>query len=322
MTRVFRLLAPLLLLGAAAITGGAPNLGVAEDVAFAGQGPSLSAIQRALRTEKPLSAKPVGTSSVVFRLDLEGPIDAAFRPENRLNPRGHLAEIAAYRVGRALGFDHVAPAVPRSLPYADLQRLVQTSRPDAWPALSAELGQRSGLVQGAAIYWIPDMRELGFDTHDGIARMTRWLSQDGIPASRDKSKQLAAQLSTMLGFDYLIANFDRFSGANVQGDGAGQRLYLRDHNMAFFEPLRVAHHERVLTHLKRAQRFSRGFVSALKELDAPRLSGALADRDDPSGFQVLSTGQIRSLLERRSTLLSYIAALIDTYGERNVLTFP
>lgn len=314
-------LALVVLLGPALVRGGLSR-GAADDVVFAGHGPALGTIQRALRKEKPLSAKPVGTSSVVFKLDLEGSIDAAFRPENRLNPRGHLAEIAAYRIGRALGFDHVAPAVPRSMPFSELQRMVQKDRPDAWGPLSSELNQRSGQVHGVAIYWIPEMRELGFDTRDGIARFTRWLAQDGIPASRDKSKQLAAQLSTMLGFDYLIANFDRFSGANIQGDVQGQQLYLRDHNMAFFEPLRVTHHERVLMHLKRAQRFSRSFVSALKELDAQRLSGALADPADPADFQVLSPGQLRSLMDRRSTLLSYIAALIDTYGERNVLTFP
>jgi hypothetical protein len=312
----------VLLVGPGAVWGGGVERGKAEDAGFAGHGLSLALIQRALRKEKPVSAKPVGTSSVVFKLDLEGPIDAAFRPENRLNPRGHLAEIGAYRLGRALGLDHVAPAVPRSLPYTDLQRLVQQSRPEAWTPLAAELSQRSGQVHGVAIYWIPELRELGFDTRDGIARFTRWLAQDGIPASRDKSKLLAAQLSTMLGFDYLIANFDRFSGANIQGDMQGQQLYLRDHNMAFFEPLRSAHHERVLTHLKRTQRFSRAFVNALKELDAQRLTGALADPADSADFQVLSAGQQRSVLDRRATLLSYIAALIDTYGERNVLTFP
>jgi len=37
---------------------------------------------------------------------------------------------------------------------------------------------------------------------------------------------------------------------------------------------------------------------------------------------VLTEGQIRGVLDRRTALLSYIAALIDTYGERNVLTFP
>ena len=175
-------LAFAMLMGPALFAGG-PSRGVADDVGFAGQGPGLGTIQRALRKEKPLSAKPVGTSSVVFKLDLEGAIDAAFRPENRLNPRGHLAEIAAYRVGRALGFDHVAPAVPRSLPFTELQRLVQKERPDAWGPLSAELSQRSGQIHGVAIYWIPELRELGFDTRDGIARFSRWLAQDGIPAA-------------------------------------------------------------------------------------------------------------------------------------------
>lgn len=296
--------------------------GVAADVLFAGDGPALSVIERVLRSQKPLSAKPVGTSSVVFKLDLEGSIDAAFRPENRLNPRGHLAEIAAFRIGRALGLNHVAPAVPRSLPTSDLAHLVQLVRPDAWPLLQGEITQRGGLVHGVAIYWIPDMRELGFDSREGVERFSRWLSQDGIPASRDKSKLLAAQISTMLAFDYLIANFDRFSGGNIQGSSRGEQLFLRDHNMAFFEPLRVGHHERVLAHLKRSQRFSRGFVAAVKALDAARVSGALADPADPSGFQVLSSGQIRGFLDRRAALLSYIAALIDTYGERNVLTFP
>jgi hypothetical protein len=294
----------------------------AEDVLFAGIGPPIGGIERALRESVAIAAKPVGTSSVVFKLDLEGPIDAAFRPESRLNPRGHLAEVAAFRVGRGLGLTNVAPAVPRSLSWPELEKLVYSARPEAWALLQPDMIQRNGMLVGVAIYWIPEMRELGLDTNDGIARFSRWLSQAGTPASREKSKLLAAQISTMLAFDYLVANFDRFSGANAQGDASGERLFLRDHNMAFFEPLRSVHHERILGRLKRAQRFSRSFVHALKELDAPRLSGALADPADPADFRVLSEGQIRGFFDRRTALLSYIAALIDTYGERNVLTFP
>ena len=78
----------------------------------------------------------------------------------------------------------------------------------------------------------------------------------------------------------------------------------------------------MLGRLKRAQRFSRSFVAALRELDGPRLSGALAERGEKANAAVLTQGQLRSLLDRRAALLSYIAALIDTYGERNVLTFP
>lgn len=294
----------------------------AESHPYAGIGPEVSAIVGALRSGEIKSAKPVGTSSVVFKFDIDGPIDAAFRPESRLNPRGHLAEIAAFRLGKALGVEGVAPAVPRTLSWGELQKLVKATRPEAWPALEKDIVARDGQVHGVAIYWIPELRELGFDTPDGVSRFSRWLAQDGAPASRDKSKLLAAQISTMLGFDYLIGNFDRFSGANMQGDASGETLYLRDHNMAFFEPFRVQHHQRVMARLKRAQRFSRRFVSAVRELDAERLSGALADRSDAKTFTVLTAGQMRGLLDRRKTLLSYIAALIDTYGERNVLTFP
>jgi hypothetical protein len=294
----------------------------AEDVLFAGLGPAIDSVERALREQGALAAKPVGTSSVVFKVDLDGPIDAAFRPESRLNPRGHLSEIAAFRVGRGLGLTNVAPAVPRSFSWSELEKLVYAAKPEAWSLLQPDMIQRSGQVSGVAIYWIPEMRELGLDTSEGIARFSRWLSQDGTPATRDKSKRLASQISTMLAFDYLVANFDRFSGANAQGDASGEHLFLRDHNMAFFEPLRSTHHEKILGRLKRAQRFSRTFVNALKELDAPRLSGALADPMDPPDFRVLSAGQIRGVLDRRTALLSYIAALIDMHGERNVLTYP
>jgi len=315
---------PLLLAlsGLALIPFSASPVSHADSQPYAGIGPELSAIVAALSTGEIKSAKPVGTSSVVFKLDLEGPIDGAFRPESRLNPRGHLAEIAAFRLGRALGIETVAPAVPRTLSWVELARLVKASRPEAWGALEKDIVSRDGQVHGVVIYWIPELRELGFDTPDGVSRFSRWLAQDGAPASRDKSKLLAAQISTMLGFDYLIGNFDRFSGANMQGDVEGEKLYLRDHNMAFFEPFRLQHHQRVLSRLKRAQRFSRGFVNAVRELDAQRLSGALADRGDAKAFSVLSAGQLRSVLDRRKALLSYIAALIDTYGERNVLTFP
>lgn len=318
-----RLRGPLLLALACLLSAPlAVRVSHAEGQLYAGLGPELFAIVTALRSDVIKSAKPVGTSSVVFKLDLDGPIDGAFRPESRLNPRGHLAEIAAFRLGRALGIETVAPAVPRTVSWVELSRLVKASRPEAWPALEKDIVSRDGQVHGVVIYWIPELRDLGFDTPDGISRFSRWLAQDGAPASRDKSKLLAAQISTMLGFDYLIGNFDRFSGANMQGDASGETLFLRDHNMAFFEPFRLQHHQRVLAKLKRAQRFSRSFVNSVRELDGARLSGALADPGDGKAFAVLSAGQLRSVLDRRKALLSYIAALIDTYGERNVLTFP
>jgi hypothetical protein len=52
------------------------------------------------------------------------------------------------------------------------------------------------------------------------------------------------------------------------------------------------------------------------------LSGVLADPLDPPELQIVSQGQVLGLMERRRALLSYVAALIDSHGESNVLTFP
>jgi hypothetical protein len=291
----------------------------AQEPLFAGSGPSVAAILRALREEKVLSARPVGTTSAVFKLDLAGPIDAAFRPQSRYNPRGVSAELAAFRLARRLGLDNVAPVVPRSFPVSALLRLVGAAYPDAWEALEKELIPRHGQVLGAAVYWIPELRELGLDTPPGVARFTRWLAQGAeLPAQ----PELAAQVSTMLAFDYLIANCDRFSGANAQGDAGAKRLFLRDHNLAFLDPFRASQHRRALARLKRTQRFSRRFVAALKALPEDGLSGVLADPLDPPELQVVSQGQVQGIMERRRALLSYVAALIDSYGESNVLTFP
>lgn len=290
----------------------------AQEPLFAGSGPSLAAILQALREAKVLSARPVGTTSAVFKLDLEGPIDAAFRPESRYNPRGVSAELAAFRLARRLELDNVAPVVPRSFPLSTLVRLLGSAYPDALEALEKELIPRHGQVLGAAIYWIPELRELGLDTPPGMERFTRWLAQGSeLPAQRE----LAAQISSMLAFDYLIANCDRFSGANAQGDAGAQRLFLRDHNLAFLDPFRASQHRRALARLKRTQRFSRSFVAALKALPEDDLSGVLADPLDPPELRVMSEGQVQGIKDRRRALLSYVAALIDSYGESNVLTF-
>jgi Golgi casein kinase, C-terminal, Fam20 len=293
-----------------------------DDVRFADATLPVREIVSALHERKAVSMKPIGTSSVVFKVDLDGAIDAAFRPENRLNPRGHLAELSAFRVGQLLGLHNVAPAVARSFPLADVEKLLLSSYRDRWPGLRDALLVREGnLVSGVCVYWITDLQELGIDTPEGVKRWARWLAQDGALPDSPGTLALARQISDMLVFDYLIGNFDRFSGANAQGNAAEGRLYLRDHNMAFFEPLRPQHHHRVLARLKRVQRFSRRLVELLRGLTEQRLTDALRNDEDPVRGPLLTKGQMASLLDRKRAILSYVSALIERHGEHNVLTF-
>src|SRR4051794_23234220 len=56
-------------------------------------------------TAAPQSGRSIGTTSLVLKLKLEGGVDVAFKPRSRrpLGATRYKAEVAAYRVARALG---------------------------------------------------------------------------------------------------------------------------------------------------------------------------------------------------------------------------
>jgi hypothetical protein len=295
----------------------------ASEPSFAAMGVKVSDILRSLKSARPLSLRTVGTTSLVFKLDLEGGIDAAFKPASKRHPQGYRAEVAAFRIAQALGMDNVAPAVPRSFARSQLDAWVPGFERGTYAKLAPEFLESDGQVRGVAIYWIPEMYEMGIDTADGIRQWRRWLSQrDPDGPSRDRSKLVAAQVSNMITFDFLIGNWDRWSGANAQGDDTEKHLFIRDHNVAFFEPLPATQLTKVAQRLREVERFSTALVQRLKALDGANLRLALARPDDPDGFTALMESQIAGVLDRRKTLLSYLAALIDRFGEQNVLAFP
>jgi hypothetical protein len=118
-------------------------------------------------------------------------------------------------------------------------------------------------------------------------------------------------------FDALIGNGDRLSGGNLRTATNGmQRVIIRDHNLAF--PVRWSDGQRgrILEELQRARRFPRALVESLRDLDAASLERAT--HDEIVG-ELLDASQREALLDRRATILSYVAALIDEHGEAAVL---
>ncbi len=287
---------------------------------FASSSTSVASIISALYGAHEDNFRPMGTTSVSFQLQLEGPIDAAFRPESRFQPRGWLYEIAAYRVSELLELDNVPPAVATIVDRARLRRRVDPSW-DGDPAdLLAELVWTSGGVRGAASYWVPNLeRTSDLDSAAGVLRWSAWLEPGAeIP---EESTELAQDLSNMAVFDFLIANVDRMSGGNlrtVTNDGV-RRVVIRDHNLAFVSRPNDAQSERLLAELRRTQAFSRRTYSRLVALNEAALRGAMADE---IAGTLLDEAQIRAVLDRREAILSYVAALIESHGERAIFVFP
>jgi hypothetical protein len=164
------------------------------------------------------------------------------------------------------------------------------------------------------------MRQTELATLSGLTAAEPWLSVGGEVPPEDAA--LARDLSTMLAFDYLIGNWDRWSGGNVTLDPSGRRLYVRDHNVAFLEPMTAERYERIRGHLERVERFSRGFVRRVSELDEARIRLALAEDPESQDRALLDDAQIAGVLSRRRALLSYVGALVDVHGRERVLVWP
>lgn len=142
----------------------------------------------------------------------------------------------------------------------------------------------------------------------------------GVPIA-DGERTRAQEVSDLIVFDFLIANWDRWNGLNTLEDGHGH-LVFRDNNTGFQVPSNSSRYQRVLGWLHRSQRFSRALIERARALDLDTLRDAMADDADGNGAVLLSDAQLRDVLRRRDTLVAYVDALVRRYGEANVMAFP
>ncbi len=283
---------------------GAPN-------SFPGTERTHTEILDALTNTPTRGYRPVGTSSITFEVKL-GAMRGAFRPASRSHPRGHTAEIAAYRIARYLQMDNVPPVVARSVRIRRVRRQL-TRSPPGWERRVIREGNE---LPGAMIYWIEGMEDLDLEDRDD---WQPWLVQ-GTEVPEEK-RAMARDISNMLVLDFLIGNFDRFSGRNTARTRDGSRAFVRDHNQAF-RPLNARLLDRMLNRLMLAERFSERTVSRLRRLNPQSLDHALSEEPTHQARPVLNEREMREVLDRAATVRTYIDALLEEHGRSAVLTFP
>ncbi|MCA9536519.1 MAG: hypothetical protein KC593_22705 [Myxococcales bacterium] len=299
------------------------SAGALGEVVFPGGEETHAALLARLRNESVTQLRPVGTTSVVLRARDGDVTLGAYRPAATTHPRGHVHEIAAYRIAEHLGLDNVPPTVSRMMTTSDVERRLDANYTDRWPGLRERLiVGHADVIQGSMTYWIPVMRELGLDQGDALREWSAKLRHGSRLESDTYPRTLLRDLSNCVLFDYVIGNTDRFSGANLQGLPDRSRVFIRDHNLAFFEELTPARRERLNSALQRSERFSRTTVERLLALTPAALEAALArDPLHSAATPLLTPAQVSALLARRSTALSYIGALVDQHGSAAVLVF-
>ena len=263
-------------------------------------------IVRAL-TEAPIqSARNVGNTSVNLRCDLDGAIDGAFKPAETRHVDHWRAEIGAFRVAQLLGLDRVPPAVFR-----------RVSRDELAGVDASRLLFRDGWARGAMIYWVPVLHRAGIFSGEALTEWTNQLVVGvDIPA---ESRRRAEEISTLISYDFVIGNWDRWHGTNTLVDAHGGLVY-RDNNGGFLEPMPRWKMEIIFSFLQRVQRFSRCFVDHVRAMTLASLRRAIAN--DADGREaLLSEVQLRAMMRRRATFLEYVDALVGIHGAAEVYCF-
>jgi hypothetical protein len=120
----------------------------------------------------------------------------------------------------------------------------------------------------------------------------------------------------MLAFDYVTGNWDRWSGGNVGLDRAKNELLFIDNDGAFFDPVPAKEMKRGADLFAGVERFSRGFVAALRAVDLTTAFG-----EEVPGEPLLSARIVAQTDARRRAALGIIDAKIAKLGEGAVLVF-
>jgi len=284
---------------------------------FVGTTVSQDALLQALATSPSRQFKPVGRTSVLFRMRTASGVTAGYKVKSRNMEQGYKSEIAAYRVSRLLLLDNVPPTIFRLATRKEIKARFHKEKLDRWSSVQrATSWEDDGTVVGAASYWIKGARR-GLEDRKGTWQT--WLRIEGtIPPGKT---ELARDLSTMAMFDFLVANWDRYSGGNLLMNDEKTRAFLVDHDRAF-STLNEKLYERLLGDLARTERFSKGVVDQLVVLDRNAIHQELAQDPSHGSQPLLTDAQITALLDRRAAILSYIAALVEEYGDDKVLIFP
>lgn len=264
-----------------------------------------------------VAAKPIGHTSIVFKLDFDTGGRAAFKPESKRGKGRWRGEVAAYRLGVALGLPHVPPAFAVAIEKATLERAARAK--GAGELFDEEVVARGPKVHGALIPWIDKLETWPFESSEWRAR---W--QPALRASTDLSKvesetrRLLPAIASMIAFDYVTGNWDRWSGANV--GRSGDRVLFIDNDGAFFDPAPKEPLAKQKALLLGVERFSRSLYDALERIDDAWLERTFDKA--PDGSPLVSTDVRRALVLRAKGVREAIDGAIARHGRDTVLAFP
>ena len=295
-----------------------------------------------------------GSSSLIFKIRLNGETIAAFKPMQELDSMSYRAEIAAYRLCRLIRCNLDIPH-NREVRLSEADFLTATGIESADGTAVNRLGELiwftdddgTRWLHGTMKAWIPGFTDFPLEFTDVWSylvdgSMTRQQlaslriddvlaplagfhygnHEDVMARAADMTALgLAAQLSDLHTFDLLLNNWDRYRnterhyGSNCQFNNG---VFVSLDNAAAFQ-----------TDEQRAYVVTRRLFRQIS-LFSPRLVDAIRNLDEDRAFRILfpesehfdERANYEYFLERRQVVLDQVDALIEDRGADAVLVLP
>ncbi len=244
----------------------------------------------------------------VWHLDLGDGIEISFQPEQTNLETFWRREVASWHLARLLGITHRAPpTVSRRIPVAALGRSARNTN---------LVVDRRGMVVGSASAWVPTLAHVNMHLAPARRVWSRYVNP-AYPLPEDpRERERARQVSEVLVFDYLAANYDRWNCCNIAADENGD-LVFRD-NDAGWVP-------NVINNLGSpgvVRRLPRSLYEAIQRATPEALRASIAQDPEGARGHLIPDQSYTGYEMRRQAMLNAIRRAIARYGEAAVLPWP
>jgi hypothetical protein len=275
-------------------------------------------IIRQLRLDKIVGVRPLASRTLSVRIKLESGGKAVFKPFCKGDKRAR-REVVAFILATHMGVGLVPRAVVRSVRLEMLALRLETQNLELATLLrdNAYVDEK-GYVKGAIIEWVDDLDSAGLDSFGGTRGLKKMIVSEESP---DFDHPLARSASRMAVFDYLIGNWDRFSGGNVFAARDGRSLVLIDHNGAF-GAWSNRQNKKMSRLLEQTSHFSMDLIQRIRKFNSGDLSRVLAAETEYSAQRLLTSKEVELLFLRREAILSHVDRLASDGSKNKRLFFP
>jgi hypothetical protein len=261
---------------------------------------SERAVQRVIERDR--------STMYVWHLDLGEGVEISFQPEQEHLETFWRREIASWHLARLLGVEHRAPPVVG-------KRIPATALGRSGRRTGIVIG-RDGMVVGSAAVWVPVLRNVHM--HEATARevWARWMNP-AFPLPEDAAeRERARQVSEVLVFDYLAANYDRWNCCNIAAD---------EHNNLVFRDNDAGWVSSVINRLGSpgfVRRMPRYLYASLQTATAEALRASIAHDPEGARGHLIPDGAYVGYERRRLALLASVRRAVARYSEAVVFPWP